>query len=313
MRSRLLIFSIFIIFIMSMNVHASEEDEGSEYVTVEEGSGNTVKIGDRLIPLDARMVDLSGISLNKCNLKPVFSRMKNLKKVTMIDCGYTNEEYAGLQDAFPGVRFIWEIQFSRRKLRTDAVGFSTFRGGDLDQPLKESDAYYLKYCRDMIGIDLGHNPIHDLSFLQYMHELKMLILVDNSLTDIDMVRYAREVKYLEIFVNSIPDISPIEPLKDLEDLNFSRNPVKNIDAVKNLPKLRRLVFMETRASAEDIKEVRKLYPNTKVTTTGINSLAGGWREDSHYYAMRRLLKNNEENEIFHATPGDDPMEGLSEQ
>ena len=152
---------------------AAAEEAEAPAVSIEEGPGNTIKLGDRLLPLNAREIDISGINLSECDMGSVFEQMPELKKVTMIDCGLENEDYAALQDKYPGIRMIWEIQFSRRKLRTDAVAFSTFRGGALDQPFKDEDAYYLKYCRDMVGIDLGHNPVHDLSFLQYMHELEL--------------------------------------------------------------------------------------------------------------------------------------------
>ena len=285
---------------VSAEEDASSEETKAPAVTAEDGPGNTIKLGDRLIPLNARVIDLSGINLSECDMKSLFAKMPELKKVTMIDCGMENEDYATLQDAYPGIRIIWEIQFSRRKLRTDAVAFSTFRGGMLDQPFKDEDAYYLKYCRDMVGIDLGHNPVHDLSFLQYMHELKVLIMVDNAgLDDISMIRYVPKVTYLEIFVNKVTDLSPLEHLKDLEDFNFSRNPVKDVEAIKDFPKLRRMVFMETKVSAQDIAELRRIYPDTKIVTTGINSLAGDWREDAHYYAMRKLFKNNEENSTYH--------------
>ncbi len=305
MRRILLILTI-LIMLFPLKAYAGEDtdieetEESSPAVTVEEGPGNTLKLGDRLIPLYAKEIDLSGINLSKCDMKAVFAKMPKLEKATLIDCGMENEDYAKLQDAYPGIRMIWEIQFSRRKLRTDAVAFSTFRGGELDQPFKDADAYYLKYCRDMVGIDLGHNPVHDLSFLQYMHELKVLIMVDNAgLNDISMIKYVPKVTYLEVFVNSITDLSPIQYLKDMEDLNFSRNPIKNVDAVKDFPKLRRMVFMETKVSSEDIAELRSIYPKTKIVTTGINSLAGDWREDAHYYAMRRLFKNNAENDTYH--------------
>ena len=310
-KSRCLLLMMFIFLAMPLTVSAGEEvmpgetetsEEKTEAlpVSIGEGPGNTIRLGERLIPLNARSMDISGINLSECDIGSVFGKMPELKQVTMTDCGLTNEEYAALQDAYPGIRMIWEIQFSRRKLRTDAVAFSTFRGGALDQPFKDEDVYYLKYCRDMVGIDLGHNPVHDLSFLQYMHELKVLIMVDNSgLKDISMIRYVPKVTYLEVFVNSITDLSPIEGLKDMEDLNFSRNPVADVEAVKDFPKLKRMVFMETNVQADDIAELRSIYPKTKITTTGINSLAGDWREDPHYYAMRKLFKNNEENSTYH--------------
>ncbi|MBR5420971.1 MAG: leucine-rich repeat domain-containing protein [Lachnospiraceae bacterium] len=298
---RILFVLMLIFFALPLTARAGDEDGQEEPAPVlEEGPGRTLKIGERLIPLHARSLDLSGIDLSACDMDKLFAAMDRLEKIVMIDCGLDNEGYARLQDAHPGVRIIWEIKFSRRKLRTDAVGFSTFRGGDLDQPLSEKDAYYLRYCRDMVGLDLGHNAIYDFSFLQYMHELQVFIMVDNpGLCDISMLKYAPQLRYLEIFKNSITDLEALKYLEELEDLNFSRNPVADISPIEELPKLRRVTFMETAASTEDIAALRKKRPGVKIVTAGINSLAGGWREDEHYYAMRRLLKNNEENSVYH--------------
>ena len=53
--------------------------------------------------------------------------MPELKKVTMIDRGLENEDYAALQDKYPGIRMIWEIQMSHWTIRTDTIAFSSMK------------------------------------------------------------------------------------------------------------------------------------------------------------------------------------------
>ena len=116
-------------FLACIPVQAAEEDTQSEETseeTVEEtvegtmepvkGEGNTFEFAGRLIPLYAERLDLSGINLKDSNVEKLFDNMPNLKTVSLIDCGLSNDGYAKLQDKYPRIRMIWDIQFSRRKL-----------------------------------------------------------------------------------------------------------------------------------------------------------------------------------------------------
>ena len=295
--------------LVCMPLQAAEEDTLPEETTEEseesikepvKGEGNTFAFAGRLIPLNAERLDLSGINLKDSNVEKLFDNMPNLKTVSLIDCGLTNDGYAKLQDAYPRIRMIWDIQFSRRKLRTDSVGYSSFRGGALDQWMTDADAYYLKYCRDMVAVDLGHNPVHNLDFLQYMPNLKILIMVDNhGLKDLTNLRYVPQLTYLEIFVNSVSDLSVFQNLHQMEDLNISYNPISSTEYLKDFPKLQRLWMESTRVPHSDFLELCEIYPDATMVYYGSGSVDKGWRVGSHYNAMRAIVKDNEENEIYY--------------
>ncbi len=302
-----------VFFLISLPVYASEEEIPTEETTEEaeeessdnttgpvQGEGNTFSFGGRLIPLNAERLDLSGINLRNSNVDKLFDNMPNLKTVKLIDCGLSNDGYAALQDKFPRIRMIWDIQFSRRKLRIDSVGYSSFRGGALDQWMTDEDAKYLKYCRDMVAVDLGHNPVHNLDFLQYMPNLKILIMVDNhGLKDLTNLRYVPQLTYFELFVNSVSDLSVFQNLHQMEDLNISYNPISSTEYLKDFPKLQRMWMESTRVPYDDFLELCEIYPDATMVYYGSGSVDKGWRVGSHYNAMRAIVKDNEENEVYH--------------
>ncbi len=294
-----------VFFFAFIPVHASEDegvtDEVTENITEPEaGPGNTISFAGRLIPRNAERLDLSGVDLKKCNVERLFDNMPDLRTVKLIGCGLSNDGYAALQDKYPRIRMIWDIQFSRRKLRTDSVGYSSFRGGALDQWMTDADAKYLKYCKDMVAVDLGHNPVHDLDFLQYMPNLKILIMVDNhGLKDLTNLRYVPQLTYLEIFVNSVSDLSVFRNLHQMEDLNISYNPISSTEYLKDFPKLQRLWMESTRVPYNDFLELCELYPDATMVYYGSGSVDKGWRVGSHYNAMRAIVKDNEENDVYY--------------
>ena len=279
----------------------AEEEEEEPYV-FEGEDGNTVLLGERRIPLMAVKLNLSGMNLNPYNIDELFSRMPNLKYVEMIGCGLSNDAYAQLQDNHPGIRMIWEIRYATRVLRTDAVGWSTFRGmhGPMDLPMTDADTKYLKYCRDLICVDLGHNYIRDISFVQYMPNLQIFIAVDNGgLWDLSVLKYCPKLRYIEIFVNRVSDLSVFRYLHQLEDVNISYNPIRSNEYLKDLPHLQKLWLEATAIPGDQVQELRELYPGVPIVNVGSGSVDQGWRSGSHYIGMRDLIWKNVPNDVYH--------------
>lgn len=278
-----------------------EPEEGEPYV-FEGEEGNTVLLGERRIPLKAVKLNLSGMNLNPYNMDELFSRMPNLKRVEMIGCGLSNDAYAQLQDNHPGIRMIWEIRYATRVLRTDAVGWSTFRGmhGPMDLPMSDADTKYLKYCRDLICVDLGHNYIRDISFVQYMPNLQIFIAVDNGgLWDLSVLKYCPKLRYIEIFVNRVSDLSVFRYLHQLEDVNISYNPIRSNEYLKDLPHLQKLWLEATLIPGDQVQELRSIYPGIPIVNVGSGSVDQGWRSGSHYIGMRDLIWKNVTNDVYH--------------
>ena len=279
-----------------------EEPEEEEPYVFEGEEGNTVLLGERRIPLKAVKLNLSGMNLNPYNMDELFSRMPNLKRVEMIGCGLSNDAYAQLQDNHPGIRMIWEIRYATRVLRTDAVGWSTFRGmhGPMDLPMSDADTKYLKYCRDLICVDLGHNYIRDISFVQYMPNLQIFIAVDNGgLWDLSVLKYCPKLRYIEIFVNRVSDLSVFRYLHQLEDVNISYNPIRSNEYLKDLPHLQKLWLEATLIPGDQVQELRSIYPGIPIVNVGSGSVDQGWRSGSHYIGMRDLIWKNVTNDVYH--------------
>ncbi len=270
-----------------------------------------VQLGDFLNTMsDAEELDISGRDLSGLDVDGFLSAMTNLKRINMKDCGLENEDYAALQEAHPDTRIIWNIYVKGYVIPTDAVGFSCLLANETQPRLTNADIKYLKYCRDMIALDLGHNHITELDFLEYMPDLRVLILVDNYslengwqyLTDISALKYVPHLRYLELFSNGISDMSVLAELKDLEDLNICYNPVSSAAPLMNLPHLQKLWVYNTYIPFEELMQLYERYPGTWIVTAGEGSVDQGWRDGAHYWAQRNMVINNVIDDVYRIDP-----------
>ena len=280
----------------------------TEETTTEETTTypSEVYIGDLVITNDQTEADISyydvkalGVDMNQ-----VLDSLPNLQTITMIDCGLSNAEYAALQDSHPDIKIIWEVDLTYWKLRTDAVGFTTFKGSGEDYWLTNEDAYYLRYCTDLVALDIGHNMVSDISFLQYLPNIKILILVDNMkppsetggaleyLDDCSWISYCKKLRYLEVFVSDVRDLSFLKDTPLIEDLNICYSYVDSIEYLKDLPNLQRLWMEGTDVPYEDFEILQEIYPDATLVYWGSGSVDQGWREGDHYWAMRNMVINN---------------------
>ncbi|MCR5618963.1 MAG: hypothetical protein K6F65_02600 [Lachnospiraceae bacterium] len=247
-------------------------------------------------------VDISHNDISDVDIDMIISRFPNVNRLIMIDCGLDNAGYAALQDRHPDIKIVWEIVLSHWTIRTDVVAFSTFKTTAEEFYLQNDEAYYLKYCNELVALDLGHNYVSDLSFLEYMPDLKVLILVDNvkekdgetlrHLTDLSELKYVPKLRYLEIFANNVSDLSFLDYMPDLEDLNISYNSVSSIEHMKNMPKIKKLWMEHTYISGAGVSTLRQLYPNARIVSSGEGSVDQGWRSGERYRAVRRMFFEN---------------------
>lgn len=248
----------------------------------------------------ATELDLSGHNLAGLgiNLYEIFEILPNLTRVNICKTGFTNADYAALQDAFPDIRMIWEIVWHHWRFRTDVVAFSTMKFCSDTFFLYDEDAQYLRYCTDLVALDLGHNRVHDWSFLKYMPNLKILIAVDNQVEDLSWIQYTPKLEYLEFFVGRITDLSFLQYTPNMVDLNISYNRMSDATYLYNLPKLERLWMEHTRIPYKEFQKLQKAYPNAKIVYNGEGSIDQGWRTHPRFYAMRDMFRKNYVHELF---------------
>ncbi len=249
------------------------------------------------------------IDLSKVKIKSVeeadalISGLPFLKRAVMCECGLTNEQMETLCSAHPDVKFVWTIVIGKRKLRTDAVGFSTKNPSKYTSSkssdkynesvkkavrLYEGDIEALKYCTDLEALDLGHNYLtnNDLNVIAGLTKLKILILADNKITDISALRTLKDLEYIELFMNKIPDLSPLTEMTSLVDVNVCNTGVSDLTPLFSLRNVKRLWYAMNPFSREQAAELKKSLPDCLCNYTTRDETAEGWREDPRYHWMR---------------------------
>lgn len=242
-------------------------------------------------PNTAEELILSGIPME--NTREIESYLKyfpHLKRVEMCDCGIDSQQMDALSKRWPDIRFIWTIQVGIGTIRTDAVGFIPWKFGyDASRPLYNKDCKELKYCVDMVCLDLGHMRISDLSFLKYMPKLKYLIVGELPCPDFSPITYCKELIYLEIFNTTFTHQEILLELPKLQDLNMGSTKVYGTEVLKQMTWLKRLWLAGTGLSFAEYDELVAALPDTQVVMHIPHSTAGGWRDHQNYRDMRDLL------------------------
>lgn len=246
---------------------------------------------------DAELLDFSGISIKDTSqLEQAIPLMTNLKKVDMCDCGLSNEAMDALNKRHENVQFVWRIHFSVYSLRTDATYFCASdlpSNGYVAMKMTDADLEPLKYCTDLIALDLGHMYYTDLSFLENMPNLKYLILVEARFHDISPIGKLKNLVFLELFVNTFTDLSPLLECPNLQYLNIGYTRGYDPSPLLEMTQLKMLWYPGNTMTDEMIAQIKEALPNTQIhmphwDTDG--STGAGWRETDIYYEMRDIFK-----------------------
>ncbi|NLI52831.1 MAG: leucine-rich repeat domain-containing protein [Clostridiales bacterium] len=240
-------------------------------------------------------------------LKQKLAFLPNLTQLVMCNCGPSSEEMETLVAAYPAIKFVWMIQVGAWEMRTDVKAFSkgnrtTFDGGRFvggKTNFTTEDIEPLKYCTDLIALDLGHgNRITDLDVLQYLPKLRFLIVAMNRLTDIEDLKYCPDLEYLEIFQNYISDWTPLLSLTKLTHLNCSTNYGKgdgggrvypDYTVLKQMTQLQRVWVIHCNLSGSQMDDLRAALPNAVINSVGTHSTSNGWRDNDLYREMQGLF------------------------
>lgn len=234
---------------------------------------------------------LSGIPMaDVSEIEAFLKYFPRLQRVEMCDCGIPSQEMDALSKRWPDIRFVWTVKVGRGTLRTDAVGFIPWKFGySAGFPLYDKDCTELKYCVDMLCLDLGHMKVSDLSFLEYMPKLKYLIVGELPCPDFSPITYCQELIYLEIFNVTFPQQEILLELPKLQDLNMGSTKVYGTEVLKQMTWLKRLWLAGTGLTFAEYDELVAALPDTQVVMHIPHSTAGGWRDHQNYRDMRDLL------------------------
>lgn len=250
--------------------------------------GWTVAYKDEVYDSSITELDLSGQQLTEEDIeeiKVVCSQLPDLEKLILCDCGLSYERLAELNEEMD-VRVVWRVYLgSRWSLRTDAVAFSVLIV-HYDYPRMGSwNLEPLKYCTDLLALDLGHQSISDLSIIgDYLPELRLLILADNCIYDISPLAKLKHLHYLELFLNRIHDLSPLSELHELVDVNISYNGgIYDIEPLLHSPMMERVWLEATSVGNAGLEQLKEAYPDATIVRWGSGSVDQGWREPHERY------------------------------
>lgn len=151
----------------------------------------------------------------------------------------------------------------------------------------DDDVYNLRYCEDMICVDVGHMTFSDCSFAGFMPHLKYLILAHTSVRDISPLRNCKELIFLELDWSLVTDYSPLVECTALEDLNLGNlygavEPLLKMTWLKNLW-WKDCSYTKQQALKEALTETNMMF---NLTFT----VGNGWRQLQNYYDMRDILE-----------------------
>ena len=235
---------------------------------------------------DAVTMELSDIVMeDSAALERALTYLPNVEKVIMCNCGLSNEDMDALCKAYSDIRFIWTVEVGPFRLRTDTTGFIPIKYGYW---LNDEECYNLRYCTDMVALDLGHCYITNCDFVEFMPDLKYLILADTDVRDISPIANHEKLIYLELFLAPVYDYTPLLSCPNLEDLNICYT-YGQLHVLTQMPQLKRLWWGPNR---QEIYGYLQYYlPNTylELALNSGSSTGDGWREGQHYYDQRDYL------------------------
>lgn len=232
---------------------------------------------------DAVEADLSGIPVTDLEaLEQALPYYPKLQKVDLSDCGLENEELDALNKRHEDVRFVWTVSVGKVRVRTDSLFFAPVKTG---QTVYEGQLDNLRYCPDVIAVDVGHMPLKTCDWVRFFPKLQYLIIADTGISDITPLADCENLIFLEMFITLCRDYSPLQQCKKLEDLNlcYTYGPA---DPVREMTWLKRLWWDGIRYNDKDIADS---LPNTEVNLDSGSSTGGGWREGDHYREQRDIL------------------------
>ena len=286
---------------VSAETTAPENAEGG--TLPEETEAPLPTFGRLTVSPDTRVLEMGKVTFEKAGFDAFcdfLSLLPELEHVEMFASPVNAEQIAELERRFPGVTFDWTIQLANHQVRTDAEVFSTLHY-DHEKRHTEEDFALLRYCPNLLALDIGHNEIGDLSFLYHLPKLRVLILSDDRIScDITPIGSLTDLLYLEMYKNKITDITPLTSLKRLRHLNLDFNLIQDLLPLKALTSLEHLWIGYANSSKladpvdrEVARELQEALPNTRVNATVKTNDGGGWLDFRDHKRVKAMFRMKE--------------------
>lgn len=217
---------------------------------------------------------------NECidSFRAALPYLRSLKLLRLQECGISDHEAMdALRDAYPEKNIVWTVYLNGWPFMTDTelIHFDI---------LRDSDADNIKYLRDVLYLDIGHDTqLTNIEFVRYLPKLTTVILSLTNLSDISPLEACPEITFFEMFTTPVSDISVLSKLEKLEYVNLGND--WNLDDLSPLYGLKNLKLVRLgkktmiHVTPQEVEELRSMLPaETMVNTDGGHPAnSGGWR------------------------------------
>lgn len=237
---------------------------------------------------DVKEIDLSGTPLsNEREVEALMAYFPELEKLILCDCGLDNETLAAYRDRVrEQYKVVWSVQIKTLTIRTDETTFMPVKH---DVFIFDDHTPDLIYCEDMIVVDVGHMPIHNIDFVKGMPHLQYLIVADTLIRDIEAIRDHRELVYLEIFKLNIDDYTPLLSCTALQDVNLAQTS-GDPAVLAQMPWLKNVWMVQCGVSDENRQLLTESLPDTRIEFDLGWTQGDNWRTLENYFIMREMLE-----------------------
>ena len=242
---------------------------------------------------DTVEIDLTGLRTDSlAEIEAAADYFPDLEKLILCEAGpdkkewFDNETMSDFRERKRSeYKVVWSVKINNLKVRTDDIYFMPAKYGEV---VTNYQVQNLKYCEDMICVDLGHMAISNISFVEYLPHLKYFIVIDAPFMYIDSISTCKELIYLEFFWTWINDFTPLLECTALEDLNLART---NGDpmVLKEMTWLKNLWIDGKDLTDKEKVELEAALPNTNIKYCYGLMAGNGWRDLQNYFDMRDLL------------------------
>lgn len=252
-------------------------------------------LGSKKFSTDVAEIDIS--RENQESTAFIESRLPyfpNLEKVIMSHCGLDNETMDDLNRRYADIRFVWTVKIKYQDVRTDETWFYPVKL-DRSAVVESKDLVDLRYCTDMVCIDVGHMwGVKDCEWAAYMPNLRYLVLAYTSVADLTPLSGLKNLAFLEIFHTPVTDYSPLIGCTGLEDLNLSMT-TGDYRPLAQMPWLKNVRWAGVAGSyglpcSGAHEALPEAQPQVNWDFYGkYAAYKSDWRKLPNYYAMRDFL------------------------
>ena len=238
----------------------------------------TKQLFGSLLSSDTEELDISGMKFESVEeIEAQTDFLPNLKTLTMCDTGLADAEIAAYRERSRSrFKVIWNVRIRDFDVRTDARWFYPAKFG---KEVRDCDMRHLKYCEDMLYVDLSRMVVKNMDWAWGTPHLQYLVITESPLRDIQPLRTLKELKLLDLRKVDLRDMRPLADCTALEDLNVAGN----YPDLETLGKMDWLHNLWVYGSEE---ELGAMLPDTVIHS----SSREGWKQLENYKEMQKILQ-----------------------